>query len=209
MQTFGDLVNFNPHPQALIADGLFDPSGRFRALPPVPEALRAERPRCEVPGLLVRKEEIPAPLAGQTLAWRHSGFTVHNLVRVAADDAEGRKSLAACMLCAAFSLEETTDDPEGGTILYRSKLHAALKRDFQAMPGVEWLALLCKHVPDRHAHLVRDDGRCPSRPRGAEREHAEIEARDVESTGQARQAAKAAWAKLIRKVYEIDPLLCP
>jgi hypothetical protein len=32
------------------------------------------------------------------LAWRHSGFTVHNQVRVAAGDAEGRKSLAGYML---------------------------------------------------------------------------------------------------------------
>ena len=31
---------------------------------------------------------------------------------------------------------------------------------------------------------------------------------DPEIPDPARQAAKAAWAKLIRKVYEIDPLLC-
>jgi hypothetical protein len=31
----------------------------------------------------------------------------------------------------------------------------------------------------------------------------------AESPSQARQAAKAAWAKLIRKLYEVDPLLCP
>jgi hypothetical protein len=36
------------------------------------------------------------------LAWRHSGFTVHNQVRVAAGDAEGRKSLAGYMLRATF-----------------------------------------------------------------------------------------------------------
>jgi hypothetical protein len=30
-----------------------------------------------------------------------------------------------------------------------------------------------------------------------------------ESHSHARQAAKAAWAKLIRKVYEVDPLACP
>ena len=30
-----------------------------------------------------------------------------------------------------------------------------------------------------------------------------------ETRSQARQAAKVAWAKMIRKVYEVDPLLCP
>ena len=34
-------------------------------------------------------------------------------------------------------------------------MHAGLKRNFQVMPGAEWLALLCKHVPDRYEHLVR------------------------------------------------------
>lgn len=33
-------------------------------------------------------------------------------------------------------------------------MHAGLKRNFQPMPGAEWLALLCKHIPDRHEHLV-------------------------------------------------------
>ena len=72
----------------------------------------------------------------------------------------------------------------GGTVLYRSRLHATLKRNCQVMPGADWLALLCKHIPDRHEP-------------------------DPEIPNPARQAAKAAWAKLIRKVYEVDPLLCP
>ena len=38
VQTFGDLVTFNPHIHALVADGVFLPSGTFRLLPPLPEA---------------------------------------------------------------------------------------------------------------------------------------------------------------------------
>ena len=30
-----------------------------------------------------------------------------------------------------------------------------------------------------------------------------------EAESQARRAAKIAWAKMIRKVYEVDPLTCP
>ncbi len=209
VQTFGDLVNFNPHVHALVADGVFEASGRFIPLPPVPEELLVERLRRETIRLLVRRELIRPPLAKQMLAWRHSGFTVHNQVRVGAGDAEGRKSLAGYMLRAPFSLQKTTYDAARGTVIYRSKLHATLKRNFQVMPGAEWLALLCKHIPDRHEHMVRYYGRYSSRTRGSEREHPEIEEPDAESTSQVRQAAKTAWAKLIRKVFEIDPLLCP
>jgi hypothetical protein len=42
------------------------------------------------------------------------------------------------------------------------------------MPGIQWLELLCKHVPDRHEHMVRYYGRYSSRTRGAERESPEI-----------------------------------
>jgi Putative transposase/Transposase zinc-binding domain len=205
VQTFGDLVNFNPHVHALVADGVFDVSGRFTPLPPVPEALLAERLRREVIRLLVRREVILPRLAEQMLAWRHGGFTVHNQVRVAANDAEGRKSLAGYMLRAPFSLEKTTYDAARGAVIYRSKLHATLKREFQVMPGAEWLELLCKHVPDRHEHMVRYYGCYSSRTRGSEHERFDIE----ETHGQARQAAKAAWAKMIRKVYEVDPFACP
>jgi hypothetical protein len=34
VQTFGDLVNFNPHIHVLAADGAFDVDGGFRVLPP-------------------------------------------------------------------------------------------------------------------------------------------------------------------------------
>jgi hypothetical protein len=53
-------------------------------------------------------------------------------------------------------------------VIYRSKLHTTLKRNFQVMPGVQWLELLCKHVPDRHEHMVRYYGRYSSRTRGSE-----------------------------------------
>ena len=208
VQTFGDLVNFNPHVHALVADGVFDVSGRFTPLPPVPEALLAERLRREVIHLLVRREAILPPLAEQTLAWRHGGFTVHNKVRVAANDAEGRKALAGYMLRAPFSLEKTTYDAARGMVIYRSKLHATLKRNFQIMSGVQWLELLCKHVPDRHEHMVRYYGRHSRRTRGSEHERPDMDG-PAEAESQARQAAKVAWAKMIRKVYEIDPLACP
>jgi hypothetical protein len=45
------------------------------------------------------------------------------------------------------------------------------------MPGAEWLALVCKHIPDRHEHMVRYHGRYSRRTRDSERKPPEIEAR--------------------------------
>ncbi len=68
-----------------------------------------------------------------------------------------------------------TYDRATGTVIYRSKVHLGLKRNFQVMPAAQWLELLCKHIPDRYEHLVRYVGWYASR-------------------------AKASWARLIRKV---------
>ena len=51
-------------------------------------------------------------------------------------------------------------------MIYRSKMHAGLKRNFQVMPGAEWLELLCRHIPDRYQHLVRYAGWYSNRARG-------------------------------------------
>ena len=37
-------------------------------------------------------------------------------------------------------------------------MHAGLKRNFQVMPGAQWLELFCKHISDRYEHLVRYAG---------------------------------------------------
>jgi hypothetical protein len=77
------------------------------------------------------------------------------LTPVRAGDAEGRKQLAQYMLRAPFSLEKMTYLAETGMVMYRSHMHKSLKRNFQLMPGAQWLEMLCRHVPDRFEHLVR------------------------------------------------------
>ena len=69
------------------------------------------------------------------LGWRHSGFSVHNEVRVAQDDAGGRMNLAGYMLRAPIALEKMRYDAATGTVIYHSKMHLGLKRNFQVMPG--------------------------------------------------------------------------
>ena len=98
VQTFGDPVNFHPHMHVLAADGVFRAGGVFVELPPIPETLLEGGFRRAVLDFLVRERAISEELRSRMLGWRYSGFSVHNQVRVAADDAEGRKKLAGYML---------------------------------------------------------------------------------------------------------------
>ena len=49
------------------------------------------------------------------------------------------------MLRAPMSLEKMPYDAESGTVIYRSKMHLGLKRNFQVMPGAEWLERQTQH----------------------------------------------------------------
>ncbi len=111
----------------LAADGAFLPDGTFVRLPPVPEALLREGFRCAVLAFLVREHALSEELCSRMLVWRHSGFSVHNQVRIEAEDAEGRKKLAGTMLRAPMSLEKMTYDAQTGTVIYRSKMHLGLR----------------------------------------------------------------------------------
>jgi len=87
------------------------------------------------------------------------------------------------------------------------------------MPGAQWLEMLCRHIPDRYEHLVRYVGWYSNRARG-ERAKAQ-KTQDAPALGASRiepvsepvaefaANARSAWARLIRKVYEADPLECP
>ena len=131
----------------------------------------------------------------------------------APEDAEGRKKLAGYMLRAPLLLAKMSYDAASGTVIYRSKMHLGLKRNFQVMPGAEWLELLCKHIPDRYEQLVRYCGWYSSRSRGARAAKGApaltVSSNATEALSEFASRAKTAWARLIRKVYESDPLECP
>ena len=96
-------------------------------------------------------------------------------------------------------------------VMYRSHMHKGLKRNFQLMRGAQWLEMLCRHIPERFEHLVRYVGWYSTRCRG-ERGRAAASAVAVQAPedGQVVAArARSAWARLIHKVYEVDPLACP
>src|SRR3989337_1769240 len=66
----------------------------------------------------------------------------------------------------AQALEKMRYDAATGSVIYRSKMHLGLKRNFQVMPGAAWLELLCKHIPDRTT-ITWCVKKTPRRNRGA------------------------------------------
>jgi hypothetical protein len=94
------------------------------------------------------------------------------------------------------------------------------QREVEAIDPVEFLARVIMHIPEPRRHLVRYYGwylnvsRGKRRKAGAENKDAVItdagepscaaraEARDA-------RALRRSWAQLIKRIYEVDPLVCP
>ena len=60
---------------ALVAEGVFLPSGTFRVLPPVSEQTLCQALRLKLLDFLCAEGVLDAGLARRMLKWRHSGFS--------------------------------------------------------------------------------------------------------------------------------------
>ncbi len=95
-------------------------------LAPVPGTLLVEGFRRAVLKFLVKNAVLLEDLRQRMFAWRHAGFSAHNVVRVSAEDIEARKKLAGNMFRAPMSLEKMTYNAATGAVIYRSRMHVGL-----------------------------------------------------------------------------------
>lgn len=74
------------------------------------------------------------------------------------------------------------------------------------MGPLEWLARLSAHIPDPGQHRTLFYGEYSNRARGA-RESAEPEIKTPQEEKSCRRCLSS-WARLLAKVYQVDPLVC-
>ena len=78
--------------------------------------------RASVFKMLKEEGKIGDDLINRLMGWRHSGFSVHNGVRVRRNDDGGREALAQYIIPNTFSVEKLTYINATGTVIYRSKV---------------------------------------------------------------------------------------
>ncbi len=97
-------------------------------------------------------------------------------------------------------------DSDESQVVYRSK-DGKNEKTFDAL---EWLAAMCSHVPNKGEQMVRYYGYYSNVCRGQRKKANEDGL--VPSILQPEESSKEYrknWARLIQKIYEIDPLTCP
>jgi ribosomal protein S27E len=204
IQTFGDRINFHPHLHFLVTEGGVDKAGIFHKIPRIDDSRLASLFAHEVLADLVRKELLSPEWAERILSWRHTGFNVHSRVR--AKTKREAERVGKYMIRPLLSLERLSLDEREGKVCYR---YAKEPGEVERIDYLEFIARVTSHIPDKGQVTVRYYGLYANAHRGKVRKASlgPFPLRMVEE--ELRRLPAKGWAEMIRKVYEVDPLVCP
>jgi len=206
IQSFGDFLGFNSHLHVLASDGCFYGNGMFRVAPRFEAKQLEEIFRHNVFKMLLSKGKIIKELVDMLMSWHHSGFNVFCGPRIQPGDQQAMENLARYIIRASFSQERMTYIPEDSKVIYQSKD----RKHEKVFDALEWLAAMCSHVPDKGEQMVRYYGYYSNVSRGKriKREQDDLIPHILEPEGSPKEYRRN-WARLIQKIYEVDPLTCP
>jgi hypothetical protein len=100
------------------------------------------------------------------------------------------------------------DDSSDGVskVIYQSKDGRSTKT-FEAL---DWLAQLVTHIPNKGEQMVRYYGFYSNKSRGLRKKAGtDDQVPALIDSDISRKAFRKNWARLIQKIYNVDPLLCP
>ncbi len=206
IHSFGDFLGWHPHLHVLCTDGCFYGNGMFRVAPLFELKHLEEIFRRKVFKILLKKEKITGDLVEMVFGWRHSGFNVFCGSRIQPGSEDAMENLARYIIRASFSQERMTYIPEESKVIYQSKDG----KEEKVFDALEWLAAMCSHVPNKGQQMVRYVGFYSNVARGKRKKNDQDELIPsiLQSDGSAKEY-KRNWARLIQKIYEVDPLTCP
>ena len=102
----------------------------------------------------------------------------------------------------------SSDESEDGIakVIYKSK-NSGLKKEFSA---VDFLSKLVTHIPNKGEQIVRYYGYYSNKSRGLRKKSdCDNEVPSLIESDISKKKFRKNWARLIQKIYNVDPLLCP
>jgi hypothetical protein len=207
IQTFGDFLSFHPHLHILISDGCFQGENEFTRAPAFDWEKLEELFKRKIFRLLLNEGRITKELVEKLGTWRHSGFHVFCGDPIEVGNETSMENLARYIIRASLSQERMTYVEDEGKVIYQAK-DGSEKKEFT---GLEWLANICSHIPNPREHMVRYYGQYSNAARGKRKkqEAADLPAPKINEPLASKKEFRRNWARLIQKVYEVAPLLCP
>jgi hypothetical protein len=212
VHTYGDFLNFNPHLHAIVADGCFLSDGSFQMAPGIMAQDLEQAFQHEVFKMLKKEGKINDAIVENMLSWHHSGFHVYLGSRIWPDDETGLENLARTIVRACFSQERMIYIPAKRSSDAVAKVIYTAKdgRSRKTFDALDWLAQLVLHIPDRYTQTVRYYGYYSNKSRGMRKKvQMDDQIPSIVPSQMSSTQFRRNWARLIQRIYEVDPLLCP
>jgi hypothetical protein len=204
IQTFGARMNPHPHLHFLVTEGGVDEAGLFHKVPRFNDSRLAEIFAREVLADLVGRELLSPEWADRLLSWRHTGFNVHSRVR--AKTRHEAERVGKYMIRPLLSLERFSLDERTGQVRYQYGKEA---KETERMDYLEFIARVVSHIPDKGQVTIRYFGLYANAHRGKVKKASQVPVALGMIEEELRPLPSKGWAEMIRKVYEIDPMICP
>ena len=204
IQSFGSKINLHPHLHFLLTEGGEDQEGQFHKLSFFDESLIAKFFSREVFSMLLREGLINLELVQKILRWRHTGFNVHTKVRTTTKREAER--VGKYMIRPLLSLKRLSIDKAEGKVCYQ---YGKDSSELERMDYLEFIARATSHIPDKGQVMIRYYGLYANAHRGKMSKVGVSSSHPPIIEEEERFVPSKGWAEMIRKVYEVDPLLCP
>jgi hypothetical protein len=208
IQTFGSYAaNFHPDVHVLLTDGALTEEGEFLQLPYFDARLVEEVFRRRVLQRLHRAERLSEEFLNSLLGWVHSGFSVHGEQTVPTEDVQGAERLARYLTRGPLPID-VVEKVEGGRLRVRTPPDPRTGLVEKILDPLDLIHALTTQIPDPGQHMVRYYAWYSNRSRGA---RDAVGARLAGAQPQPEPTpspSRASWARLLRRIFEIDPLLC-
>ena len=217
LHTAGDLLNFHPHLHALVLSGGVDSSGNYLEIINIDRELLTEFFAEEVYKIFLNKGLLSEEDICSMRSRPNSGFSVWIGDAISEDASEQRLFAGRYLVRCPLSLERLSilDDE---LVSYAAKGEkGGNELETKTFSPLEFLAELSQHIPNTYEQLIRYYGYYSARSRGLRRREVELKKLanqpDIEpelpDPDADKQPVSKSWARLIKKVYEVDPLKCP
>ncbi len=179
--------------------------------------------------LFLEKKLINQNRADNLLSWRHSGFSIDSSIRFFGGAQQERENLAQYIARPPISLKKIRFESFHGKVLFHTDYSEYFRENLKLFKATDFIALLTQHLPPKGVQYIRRYGLYSSRSRGKWIEkpyvarlapnvwrHKHLDSPDSPETQQdynpdcsvCSSESRAAWARLIAKVYEVNPLEC-
>ncbi len=143
-----------------------------------------------------------------------SGFSVYAEQLVWDDEPQRLEKLARYVTRAPVRIDGVSQTQDS-RVLLTTPPDPLTGETLLFLDSLDWVHAICQQIPDRGQHLTRFYGAYANRIRKALSEDASPDApssspppSEPDPASAGAPASRACWARLIRKVFEVDPLIC-